>query len=104
MMNIADLKLIHIVCTFAHVQNKIHFVETSIWHTEYCAKRILRIDVIIQKLLQFKILFSTSAFRACAVGQFFILQFEVFEIPYQMQKELCKSDKQFISREVDSNH
>ena len=40
---------------------------------------------------------STSAFRACVVDQIFISQFEVFEIPYQMQKELCKSDKPFRS-------
>ena len=79
---------------FAHAQNKtIHFVETSIWHTKYYAKRNLRIDVTIQKLLQFKILLSTSAFRAFAVDQFLILQFKVFKIPNHMQKELCKSDK-----------
>ena len=57
----------------------------------------MRIDVTVKELLQFKILFSTSTFCACAVDQILIFKFEVFEFPYQMQKELCKSDKPFRS-------
>ena len=60
-------------------------------------KKIYESIKLFKSYCNFKILFSTSAFCACAVDKFFTLQLKVIEISYHMQKELCKSDKPFRS-------